>query len=731
MAGDTKYCSVVLDQGVGYPLEYQSDQTLELGCRVKVPLRQRSVLGTVVEIYSDKRTHQPHPLLEVVGSSAIFSEELYKLAQKIAFYWCTPLRKVMQMMLPKAVKSDVSIKTERIVISLKGPKELAEAAALYRKKSPAQALLLDRFLEGCKAIPHQEISSKSALKGLQEKGLLQVVDKPQYLEQSQFIPVIPKALSQEQAAAFEGIKRSLDAGTFATHLLYGITGSGKTEVYIRLIEHALSMQKGVIVLVPEIALTEQTIERFRSRFGQEKMALLHHRLSDGERNRYWREIFEGKIRLVIGARSAIFSPVQNLGLIVIDEEHTAAYKQSDEMPGYHARDVAILRAHQLNATTLLGSATPSFETYRNALSGKFALHILKQRPKSVSLPNVQLVDMSRDKEREARIFSSLLIDKMSERLKKGEQTILFLNRRGYHSQLVCSACSHRIDCPHCASPLTFHRSKEELLCHLCSYRSPPMKSCPTCQSPTMKFRGIGTEQVERALHALFPDARVLRIDADTTKEKGQHAELFKQFATGKADILIGTQMVAKGLHFPHVTLVGVLNADQQLHIPDFRSSELTFQQLIQVAGRSGRGSLPGEVLLQTHQIDSPVIAQALKGDFDAFYHEEIKSRELFHYPPYTKAAKLLFRGPSESLTLQFAKEMRDLIISRLPSSATIYPVSPCGHAKVQDQFRFQFLIFQDTHTPLQRLVQEGILDRHLQNKSIRVRIDIDPLSTYF
>lgn len=731
MGTDPKYCSVILDQGIGYPLEYQTDEPVFLGSRVKVPLRGRQTLGTVVEIYPQKRTHQPYPLVEVIETSSIFTEELYGLAQKISLYWCTPLRKVMQVMLPKAVKEDISLKKEQFVISAKGPKDLAEAASLFRRKKPAQANLLDQFLTENRMIPLKEIASKGALKSLQEAGLLKVIDKPDLLEKSQFFQGIKKKLSLEQQAAFDGVKETINSNRFATHLLFGVTGSGKTEVYIRLIEEALSQNKGVIVLVPEIALTEQTIERFRSRFLSEKMAILHHRLSDGERNHFWREIFEGKINLVIGARSAVFSPVKNLGLIVIDEEHVSAYKQSDDMPTYHARDVAILRAHALNATVLLGSATPSFESYHNALKGKYRLHILSERPQSSTLPTVHLISMQKERERGAGIFSSTLIDKIKERLKAGEQTILFLNRRGYHTQLVCSGCSTRIDCPHCAVPLTFHRSKEELLCHLCSFRCPPPKECPSCKQPTMKFRGIGTEQVERALHALFPDAKVLRIDADTTKEKGQHAELFKQFATGKAEILVGTQMVAKGLHFPHVTLVGVLNADHQLHIPDFRSAEFTFQQLIQVAGRAGRGTIPGEVILQTHQVDSPVITLAIKGSFDPFYQEEIKSRELFSYPPFSKVAKVIFRGPEESATLDFAKTVRDLLIGSLPPSTKIYPVSPAGHAKVQDQFRFQFLLFQDSHAPLQRLVHDGKLDRFFSNRNIKMRLDIDPLSTYF
>ncbi len=489
------------------------------------------------------------------------------------------------------------------------------------------------------------------------------------------------------------------------------------------------MGKGVILLVPEIALTSQIVEKIKTRF-EEKVALLHYRLSDGERHDAWHKIRLGEIPIVIGARSAIFSPVKNLGLILVDEEHESSYKQTDEAPCYHARDVAVMRAKINEATIVLGSATPSLESYTNALLGKYTLSELKERADTASLPKVSIIDMRHEfaKKKGFTLFSDALLTGIEKRLAVGEQTLLFLNRRGYHTSQMCKQCSHVITCPDCDLSLTYHLGEDQLACHLCDYRlKPPPRSCPNCASDDgLKYKGAGTEMVERALHALFPELRTLRLDADTTKHKGSHELLFKQFRAGKADLLIGTQMIAKGLHFPSVTLVSVLNADAALHIPDFRSSELAFQLITQVAGRSGRGRIPGEVLIQTHLPEHTIMQTSARQDYASFYTEETATRKLFEYPPFAYLAKIILSGTSLEETRASLDNLRKVCISALPEAYQIHPVAPCGYPKVKTRYRFQFLIKGNKRIP-----SLGFLYQLPLKKEERLLIDIDPISTFF
>ena len=480
-------------------------------------------------------------------------------------------------------------------------------------------------------------------------------------------------------------------------------------MYLQAIDRALQLKKGVLFLVPEIALTGQMIERLRGRF-QEKIAILHCRLSEGERHDAWHHMREGKAMIAIGARSAIFSPIQNLGLIIVDEEHEPSYKQSDEAPAYHGRDVAVMRGKLLGATVLLGSATPSVESYHNAQRGKYKLSVLKGRADSATLPEVTVVDMKEEtaKNKGFTLFSSPLIKAIEERVRIGEQVILFLNRRGYHTSQMCSACAHVLQCPHCDTNLTFHLGDNVLACHLCDHRlTPPPKCCPSCKvEGSLKFKGAGTEMVERALHALLPEIRTLRLDADTTRHKGSHEILFKSFRAGKADVLIGTQMIAKGLHFPQVTLVGVLNADGSLQIPDFRASETVFQLLTQVAGRSGRGALRGEVIIQTHLPQHPIIDLAKEQNYEGFFAQEIALRELFRYPPFTHLVKITFRGKDPQKVQESAEDLRLKLIMQLPADFEILPLVPCGHAKIKGDFRFQFIIKAEKIGQLLPLLQK-------------------------
>jgi len=440
-------------------------------------------------------------------------------------------------------------------------------------------------------------------------------------------------------------------------LLHGVTGSGKTEIYLQAIAHALAQGKGAIVLVPEISLTPQTVERFKARFSSGKLqtlvAVLHSHLSAGERHDEWHKIRQGRARIIIGARSAIFAPVEPLGLIIVDEEHEHTYKQ-EEAPRYHARDVAIMRGRMENAVVVLGSATPSLESYYNCKHGKYMLLELPERVDNQKMPHVRVVDMrqaaSRLRGKEGiPIFSPQLKEAIHQRLEKHEQTILFLNRRGYSTSLQCPKCGYVAQCPNCSLALTYHRPEQKLRCHICGYVAPVPSVCPNekCKNPAIRFAGTGTQRVEETLAKLFPNARVRRMDTDTMKRKDDYRKTLGDFRTGKTDILVGTQMIAKGLHFPNVTLVGIIYADLALHQPDFRAGERTFQLLTQVAGRAGRGDVEGEVFVQAFAPFHPAIQYARRHDFTGFYEQEIEFREQLKYPPVSRVALLTLKGRNE------------------------------------------------------------------------------------
>jgi len=733
------YVSVLLDQGLDRPLDYACDQKIEIGMRVLVPVQKTLRKGTIIDLKERPSVPNVHPIHEVLTDESLISEELFKLAKWVSSYYCTPLRKVLHVILPGAIRKEMKAKEQLFVKRLLSPKALTKELLKLQDKHPAQAKILSALLKIPEGILLTDLLAKtgcsnSPVETLAKKNLLSVKPIPidrSPLEDLEFFQTKPKTFSSEQQVAFDRIIHSLNENQFQTHLIHGVTGSGKTEIYLQAIHAARAQKKGVILLVPEIALTTQTIERLKSRF-EEKLGILHHRLSDGERFDIWHGIRKGTISIVVGARSAIFCPVQNLGLIIVDEEHETSYKQSEEQPCYHARDVATLRGKSLNATVVLGSATPSIESYFNVSQGKYTLSTLTHRPQNATLPKVRFVNM-KEAFRKANgftLFSEELLEGIKKRFANGEQTLLFLNRRGYHSFQLCSHCGESIKCRHCAVSLTFHKKFNHLACHLCGFHlSPPPTACPYCKATaSLQFKGVGTEQVERTLHALFPEIRTMRMDADTTRHKGSHDLMFKAFRSGKADVLIGTQMIAKGLHFPAVTLVGVLHADSALQLPDFRSSEWVFQLLTQVSGRSGRGALPGEVLIQTCLEGHPVLSLAAAENYNAFYESEIKARKAFEYPPYARLAKLTFSGKNEHTVLEAASSLRQTLTMSLPSSYTLFPVIPSGYAKIKDHYRFQLLIKGPSSHHLAKTLAQVTSSR--LPKQIRLLIDIDPLSTF-
>lgn len=741
----SRFASIVLDLSINRLLDYGiPDDLLPLvrpGVRVEIPVRGHLRTGYVFEVKSTSAYPQVKPISKVLSEGELITEDLFQLALWMGRYYCAPLGQVFKLMLPSIVRQEGQHKEQLYVMRGKTKELLRELCEGIRNKSPAQAAVLDVMLQVKKGILLTELlercgGSRSPVDTLAKKGALVVdivrVDRSPLVNEDYF-KTKPKQLNDEQSAALQKINESLKNGRFETHLVHGITGSGKTEVYLQAIEEALAQGKGVVMLVPEISLTAQTIERFRGRF-EGKIAVLHHRLSQGERYDEWHKIKRGDASIAIGARSAVFSPVKNLGLIIVDEEHEPSYKQNEEAPCYQARDVAVMRGKLCKATVILGSATPSLESYHNAISGKYILSALKGRATSASLPAVRIVDMKKEYERANGYtnFSGPLLDGIKERQQKGEQTILFLNRRGYHTTLLCQGCQSMIKCAHCDVSLTFHLHANKLNCHLCSFEmAPPPKHCPSCKSPDpMKFRGVGTEQIEKALHAIFSDIRTLRLDADTTKHKGSHQKLLRDFGSGKADVLIGTQMIAKGLHFPEVTLVGVINSDASLNIPDFRASENVFQLITQVAGRSGRGASPGEVIIQTLMPQNPTIQLASKQDYETFFQEEISSRQLFGFPPYSQLAKVSFSGVDQKLTQQIAENIRKLVASSVPSDYEVHAVVPAGHAKVKDRYRYQFLIKGPSIYPISKALEDIRLGSPFP-KDIKMFIDINPSSTFF
>ncbi|MCP5505797.1 MAG: primosomal protein N' [Chlamydiales bacterium] len=732
------YAAVILDKGLDQPLDYALDAPVHVGSRVLVPVQNSLRKGTVVALKEKPSVSKVQSIREVLSEEALIGPDLFALAEWMSRYYCTSFRRVLKVLLPATIRKEVQEKTQLFVRRLMPPKQTSELAISLRDKHPSQAKILDVLLKKPKGILLTELlefagTSKSPVTSLEKEKVLSVeplqIDRSP-LEEMEFFPTKPKKLNQEQQEALEKITSHLN--TFTTHLIHGVTGSGKTEVYMQAIAEAREQGLGVILLVPEIALTSQTIERLKSRF-TEKMGILHHRLSDGERFDIWHGIRKGEIKIVVGARSAIFSPVKNLGLIIVDEEQESSYKQTEEEPCYHARDVAIMRGKMSNATVVLGSATPALESYANAKSGKYLLSTLKARATDASLPKVKIIDMKTEYQKSEgfTLFCSDLIDGIKDRLSKGEQVLLFLNRRGYHTFQMCAGCGESVKCPHCSVSLTFHKKTNHLACHLCNYViAPPPTVCPTCKGvATLNFKGVGTEQVERTLHALFPDIRTLRMDADTTRHKGSHDLLFKQFKSGKADVLIGTQMIAKGLHFPAVTLVGVLNSDGALNLPDFRASENVFQLLTQVSGRSGRGDLKGEVIIQTSLKGHPIFHHASTEDYLTFFNEELEAREMFEFPPFSRLAKLIFSGKNESHVKHVADSFYVALLKKLPPSFTLYPVIPSGYAKIKDNFRFKLLIKGKNILLLSSLLDQTRQEQNLP-RSIRLLIDIDPISTF-
>src|SRR5215470_10782982 len=535
-------------------------------------------------------------------------------------------------------------------------------------------------------------------------------------------------LNPKQQAAFENIREAIEARRFQTFLIHGVTGSGKTEVYLTAIETALACGRGALLLVPEIALTPQMAGQFFSRFG-DSVAILHSAFTDVERTDQWRRIRSGAARVVVGTRSGVFAPVQDLGLIVVDEEHDGSYKQ-EESPRYNGRDVAIVRAQGAGACVVLGSATPSLESRYNAEKGKYALIELPGRIEARPMPQVELIDMRQEflETRKQETFSRKLIEALGARLESGEQTIVLLNRRGFSSFVACRACGERVQCINCSLTLTFHKRDRRLLCHYCGYAEKVPSACPKCQSEHIYFLGLGSERVEEELHRAFPTARIARLDRDTVTGKRQYETILHEFREGNYDILVGTQMIAKGHDIPNVTLVGVVSADIGLGMPDFRAAERTFQLLTQVAGRAGRGSVPGIVLVQTINPDHYAVRLAAQQDYAAFYDKELNFRRMMLYPPFSAMANVLVRSEKKEMAMRMSSEL-GFLLSPPPEKLRILGPAEAPVPRLKNEYRYQFLVKAASRKALNELLRQ-IRDYALEHKwgATALVIDVDPLT---
>jgi primosomal protein N' (replication factor Y) (superfamily II helicase) len=710
------------------------------GCRVRIPLRRKSATGTVLSTGEPEQADFALRELEsLIDPEPLITPVLLRTADWIARYYGSSIESVIRSVLPEGVRSEEnSAKTRRVAV-LDGAPDPAVLAKL-EKRAPRQFAILSLLAHAPdRRLPVADLGdgNAAALKSMEKAGLLRLAAEevrrdPDADNVEEILESTPLALNPGQAAALEVVLTAIShPETARPILLLGVTGSGKTEVYLQAAQRALDLGKTVLVLVPEISLTPQTVRRFKSRFAamQDQVAVLHSNLSQGERFDEWHRIRKGIARIVIGARSAVFAPLPDLGLILVDEEHENTYKQ-ENVPRYHGRDVAVLRAAFEPCAIVLGSATPSLESWNNTLTDKYELLRLNERADGQSMPLVRVVDMRLESAKQKggpAILSDKLRTAIEQRLEKGEQSILFLNRRGFARSLQCTACGHVCQCPHCAVALTYHRTDERLVCHVCGYQSIVPRKCPECRDPGILLQGYGTQKVEEVMAKVFPKAKFARIDADAMRRKNALRDTLSAFKAHKIDILIGTQMIAKGLHFPNVTLVGILNADLGLHVPDFRAGERTFQLITQVAGRAGRGDLEGEVIVQTFTPHSPSIQYARKHDFDGFSEQEMEFRRQFSFPPYAHCAVLTSRSTHERRAEFTLQTLHLRLAENLPNGITLGEVLPSPLIRSHGQFRFQITLRSHRARPLTNHVQQVLAKTSLP-EDVTVVFDMDALN---
>lgn len=633
------------------------------------------------------------------------------------------------------VKRKDNIKKQTVVNRIGTTAQLDEYAANLSNQAKKQKIMVDYLADLTepmllKTFLAKMKTTRQTIQPLIDHNLITLIQEEVYREpydDEAIERTEPLKLKEQQTQALTAINQAFDQRKDDVFLLHGVTGSGKTEVYLQAIDHVMKEGKEAIVLVPEISLTPQMVNRFKGRFGSD-VAVMHSALSKGERFDEWRKIQRKEVKVVVGARSAVFVPFENLGLIIIDEEHEASYKQEDH-PRYHTIDVAIERAKHHKCPVILGSATPTLETYARAKKGVYHLLEMPDRSNLSAMPEIDLVDMREELHAGNRtMFSRKLIEAIKVRLEKGEQIVLFLNRRGYSTFVMCRDCGDVIECPNCDISLTYHRNQNRLKCHYCDYNDAVPNNCPSCESDTIRYFGTGTQKVEESLNQLIPEARIIRMDVDTTQRKGSHERLLKQFANKQADILLGTQMIAKGLDFPDVTLVGVLAADSLFNLPDFRAAERTFQLITQVSGRAGRHLLTGEVIVQSYTPDHYSINFAKNYDYQGFFAKEMAHRKAFQYPPYYYLTLITVSHSNPNRAQEVTRVISQLLNKHLSDETRILGPTPSPIERIKNRYRFQCMI-KYKHEPNQRDVLARILQYYedmMRKEDLMIQIDLQP-----
>lgn len=699
-----------------YRVPGEMREKLVPGSRVLVPFGSRRVAGTVLGFPGSGDVTSLKTVIEVLEDR--IAPVLLDLARWMSDYYMHPLGQTIEAVVPKAV-SRAKPKKKILVRLLRDPGVRPKGA----KQAALVALLKER---GEQELGELAQFSRATIQKLRDDGIVELQERAVWVsEQRDFTPGDPPALMAEQQEAVTRINETLAEEKFSVFLLHGVTGSGKTEVYLHAIKQLAGTGRGSIVLAPEIALTPQLLARFRRRFGG-RVAVLHSGLGDRERADEYRRIRSGQVDVVVGARSAVFAPFENLGLVIVDEEHENSYKQ-DEGLRYHGRDVAIMRAKLQNAVAVLGSATPSLETFYNSRSGKYRYLRLANRVDHRPMPEVLIVDA---KATPRQLYSPQLLSAVSRRLEKKEQTLLLLNRRGFSSVLICRECGTAIKCPSCSVSLTFHKTEGTLKCHYCGFFMKPPDTCPGCNGIDLKLIGSGTQKIEEELRTLFPSARIRRMDSDSVKGRDACDRLLRQVDRLEVDILLGTQMIAKGHDFPSVTLVGVVDADVGLNLPDFRSAEKTFQLITQAAGRAGRGEAGGDVIIQTMNPGHYSILHSRKHDYEGFYNEEIEFRNQLRYPPAGRIIKLEVKSVNEGYAREAAKIAQDRIRCLMKGKdALLLGPAPAPIARVRGQYRFQLLLLSRQRELIRHLAAEGrrVVEEKYGRKC-KVIIDVDPVN---
>ena len=736
--------SISTFQSFTYKIPADLIHIAQIGCRVKVPLGNRISYGVIISI-NDASVYKGEfkSISEIIDDVPILTKELWKLIHWISYYYVTPFGKVFNTVLPINISKNyspqmywhakyVEVDDEILIDKLKKNAKVQYNVYLKIKQTSPMPMKVSSLKSLCS-------SPLSICQSLEKKRLITLyrIENEISTDDLSFQPIEKKIkFNKDQNNVIKAINNSVSENQFNSHLLHGVTGSGKTEIFIEAIKTVIKKNKTVIVLLPEISLTPQIAGRFKSVFPG-KVALWHSQLTQAQRNSAWEKIYNGVYNIVIGARSAIFTPLKNIGLIIIDEEHDPSYRQESPSPRYHARDVGIVRAKFEKANILLSSATPSLESYYNSLNNKHKYLNLPKRYGEASYPKVQIVDLLEENQETGKIntvISGLLLDKIEKRLGIGEQILLIQNRRGYSTSVRCLDCGETIMCTACKAPLTYHIHGNRFKCHTCGYvEKKSYENCNSCMGQNLIYIGTGTQKVENILNQTFPDASIARVDHDIIKKGSSMVELLQSFSDHKIDILIGTQMIAKGLDFPNVTLVGIINADLGLHMPDFRSSERIFQLIYQAAGRSGRGKKKGEVIIQTYDIKNPVIQAASKLDLNKYYKIMLDDRSGLKYPPFSWIAKIEFTGSNSKAVLSLSTKIKNNLLNRYTGLEVLGPAA-CFKEKIKNNFRFQIILksIKKYDSSGERL-HSFINDNFIQNKNLgigsnKIHIHIDPLS---